>query len=97
MLPVDRAEVRYPDGSVYQVPADGSWAEAPPFGVQCVVYYHVPDPSGLQRRTYDGGEDVYVWRGEQSHPDYAGHKMGLWLDHDGFYRVQDMSRTRPEA
>ena len=96
MLPVEGWRIVYPDGSTF-TNEDGTWAEAPPFGVQCVVYFHVPDPDGLQRTTADDGRDVYVWCGEQSHPDYAGHKMGLWSDHDGFYRVQDLSRTRPEV
>lgn len=97
MLPIESARIYYPDGSVYRIPADGTWAEAPAFGVQAVVYYLVSEPDRLRRTTADDGRDVYVWCGEQSHPDYAGHKMGLWSDHDGFYRVQGLSRTRPEV
>lgn len=93
MLPIERADIIYPDGSRYRIPEDGTWAEAPPFGVQAVVYVHVPDPDKLQRITKDGGSDnghVYEWLGEDSHPDYAGLKMGLWMDRSGYYRVCDL-------
>jgi hypothetical protein len=88
MLPIQRAVIIYPDGSRYRIPDDGTWAEAPPFGVQAVVYY---DTDG--RITKDGGWDdghVYEWLGEDAHPDYAGLKMGLWMDRVGYYRVVDL-------
>jgi hypothetical protein len=88
LLPIAKAAIIYPDGSRYQIPDDGTWAEAPSFGVQCVVYYHA---DGLV--TKDGGSNdghVYEWLGEDSHPDYAGLKMGLWMDRDGYYRVADL-------
>lgn len=102
MLAIERAEIRYADKSTYRIPEDGTWAEAPPFGVQCVVYYHVAEPDKLTRKTVDGGEDlgdIYVWLGEDTHPDYRGWKMGLWMDRDGYYRIYDLARrsVAPEA
>lgn len=97
MLPIAKAVITYPDQSTYTIPDDGTWAEAPPFGVECVVYYLVSEPDKLQTQTVDGGEengDIYIWLGENSHPDYAGHKMGMWMDHDGYYRIYDLARRR---
>lgn len=88
MLPIEKAVITYPDGSTYTIPDDGTWAEAPPFGVQAVVYYHVPRPERLDIDyvTEDAGSDVYWWQGEG---EQKSHKMGLWMDSDGFYRVMD--------
>lgn len=104
MLPIRAWRIFYADGSSFDSTM-GTWAEAPPFGVQAVVYYHA-DPY----KTVDGGRnshdrpgpnegDVYVWLGEDTHPDYAGMKMGLWMDREGFYRVQRlaMESTAPEV
>ena len=79
MLPIIGADIHYPDGSVYRIPDNGTWAEAPPFGVQCIVYYH---DDGL--KTLSSGKDVYTWEGE-----YDGHdiKIGLFMDLDGFNRI----------
>jgi hypothetical protein len=101
VLPVESWRVRYADGSTFSS-EDGTWAEAPPFGVQCVVYYHVPDPARLQRITKSGGSDdgqVYVWLGEETGSEYEGIKMGLWMDGEGYYRIADLAsrRTRPEV
>lgn len=96
MLGVKSWRIHYADGSTF-TSSDGTWAEAPPFGVQCVVYYHTDD-----RITLDGGSrngHVYMWRGEDTHPDYQGLKMGLWMDRDGYYRVCDLETLtiRPEV
>lgn len=96
MLPIESWRIVYVDGSSF-TSKDGTWAEAPPFGVSAVVYYHVPP-----YKTLDGGRnngDVYVWLGEDSHPDYAGIKMGLWTDRETHYRVQDLAfqSTAPEV
>jgi hypothetical protein len=101
VLPVKSWRVLYADGSAFSS-EDGTWAEAPPFGVQCVVCYHVPDPAKLQRITKDGGSDngdVYVWPGEETGPEYEGIKMGLWTDGESYYRVADLAsrRTVPEV
>lgn len=84
MLPVKSWRIIYEDGSEF-TSKDGSWAEAPPFGVQCVVYYDVD----ADRLTVDGGEDdghIYTYEGEQ------GVKMGLWMDTEGYYRLYDLAR-----
>lgn len=96
MLPIKAWRIFYADGSSFSS-EDGSWAEAPPFGVQCVVYYHLPP-----YKTLDGGYnngDVYTWQGKDSHSDYEGIKMGLWMDREGAYRVQTLAlqSTSPEA
>ena len=96
MLPIKSWRVYYADGSEF-TSNDGTWAEAPPFGVQCVVYYHVPDPVKLQRITKSGGSDdghVFVWLGEETGPEYEGIKMGLWMDGEGYYRIADLASRR---
>ena len=85
MLPVASWRVFYADGSTFDS-SQGSWADAPPFGVVCVVYYHLTDKV---RRTLDvqaSDRSVYVYRGEG---DYADIKLGLWMDADGHYRILD--------
>lgn len=82
MLPIKSWRIVYADGSEF-TSEDGSWAEAPPFGVQAVVYYHT------EGKTLDGGEDngnVYRYLGE-GYPEEA--KMGLWMDEAGFHRIMD--------
>lgn len=88
MLPIKSWRIYYADGSTF-TNLDGLWAEAPPFGVQCVVYYHVPDGY----KTIDCGErngDIYYFQGEGV--DYRDIKMGLWMDAEGYYRVYDLAR-----
>jgi hypothetical protein len=92
MLPIKSWRIDYADGSSFSS-EQGTWAEAPPFGVQAVVYYHA---EGL---TVDGGEgngDVYCYLGEGA---YEGIKMGLWMDSEGYYRIADLARrfTEPEV
>ena len=79
MLPIIGADIYYPDGSVYRIPDDGTWAEAPPFGVQCIVWYHV---EGL--KTITSGRDIYYHE-----EDFEGlpQKVGLFMDVDGYYRI----------
>lgn len=98
MLPIKGWRVYYADGSAFSS-EDGTWAEAPPFGVQAVIYYHVDG----RHVTNDGGdaagEGIFVYQGDELGPPYEGVKMGLWLDRDGYYRVADLARlsTWPEA
>jgi hypothetical protein len=74
--------VFYADGSTF-TSEQGSWAEAPPFGVQAVVYYHVPAGTTLQMDS-----DVYCWLGQEA----GGQpwKMGLFVDDDAYWRVHDL-------
>jgi len=96
MLPIKSWRILYADGSEF-TSLDGTWAEAPPFGVQCVVYYHEPPFKTLGSGGPEGND--YVWQGDDTHPDYAGLKMGLWMDREGFYRIQDLAlqSTAPEV
>ncbi len=96
MLPIKSWAIYYADGSTF-TSEDGTWAEAPPFGVQAVIYYHVPP-----YKTIDGGYnsgDIYTFQGEDAHPEYEGIKMGLWVDRDTHYRIQDLAfqSTSPEV
>jgi hypothetical protein len=88
MLPIKAWTIYYADGSKF-TSQDGTWAEAPPFGVQAVVYYHV---DGVD---FNMDRDVYYYRGEE-----AGGKpwkMGLFTDGESYWRVQDlvMKETTP--
>lgn len=87
MLPIKSWRVYYADGSTFDSTM-GAWAEAPPFGVQCVVYYH--EPSGV---TFDqGGNDISIY-------EYLGQaegtsepvKMGLWTDGESYWRVHNLA------
>jgi hypothetical protein len=90
VLPVRSWRVHYADGSTFSS-ADGTWAEVPPFGVQCVVYYHVPPYVTLQ--VEDGDPSVYRYEGPEG---YEGPKMGLWMDTEGHYRIVDAAgRSEP--
>jgi hypothetical protein len=74
--------VFYADGSTFGS-SQGSWAEAPPFGVQAVVYYHVPEGTTLQM-----DNDVYYYLGLEA----GGQpwKMGLFVDDGTYWRVHDL-------
>lgn len=87
MLPIRAWRVFYADGSTFDS-TQGTWAQAPPFGVQAVVYYEDPPNKGLAV-----GQDVYTLEGED------GRKIGLFMDDEGFYRIQDAAAasTMPPA
>lgn len=85
MLPIKAWRIYYADGSTF-TSNDGAWADAPPFGVQCVVYYHVPPYKTLDVQPVD--ESVYEWRGEGELSDY---KLGLWMDSEGYHRIMDLA------
>lgn len=85
MLAIKSWRIYYADGSTFSS-NDGSWAEAPPFGVQCVVYYHVGNFKTLDVKAVD--DSVYQYLGEA---DYEEVKMGLWMDTEGFYRIIDLA------
>jgi hypothetical protein len=88
MLPIKSWRVYYADGSTFDSTM-GSWAEAPPFGVQAVVYYHAPEGVTVQ----EVGDDVSIYEyiglpeGSDEHA-----KMGLWTDGESYWRVHDRVR-----
>ena len=83
MLPIKSWRIHYADGSTFDSTM-GTWAEAPPFGVQCVVYYHEPPFKTLQVEAND--ESIYSYLGAEG---YEGMKFGLWMDTEGYYRILD--------
>jgi hypothetical protein len=85
VLPIKSWRIYYADESYFDS-SMGTWAEAPPFGVQCVVWYHEPPYKTLYRG--EPGNDVYVFHGEG---DYEGLKMGMWMDSDGLHRIHDLA------
>ena len=99
MLKVDRWVVYYADGSTF-TSEQGTWAEAPPFGVFAVVYY---DPEG-RKLTDRQGKDVSIYQFPGDKPthvvDVEGTpvgmdidvKMGLWTDNESYWRVHDYHR-----
>jgi hypothetical protein len=85
MLPIKSWRITYADGSTFSS-LDGTWAEAPAFGVQCIVYYHVDPYKTIQIEGNDSS--IYTYMGEGSN---EGIKMGLWMDDEGFYRIIKMA------
>lgn len=85
MLPIKSWRIYYADGSTFSS-EEGTWAEAPAFGVQCVVYYHAPPYKTFQIEGND--RSIYEYIGEGVN---EGIKMGLWMDDEGFYRIVDMA------
>ena len=110
MLPIRAWRVFYADGSTFDS-TQGSWAQAPPFGVQVVVWYHDPP-----YKTVDLGHSLFFFEAnpqprtlERCPQLAAGNcplnaetnppKMGLFMDEEGLYRIQDlaMRSTMPEV
>ncbi len=100
MLPVDRWIVYYGDGSTFSS-ADGSWAEAPPFGVFAIVYYRV-GPKGVSRLVQMEQHDRSVFRWPDSLPPPDGAveilgpeatgvpcKYGLWIANGEYFALFD--------
>jgi len=88
MLPIKSWRIYYADGSTF-TNKDGTWAEAPPFGVQCIVWYHDPKPFKTLHAVRED-DSIYVWQGD----DYKDHpevKMGMWMDEEGYYRIHKMA------
>lgn len=83
MLPVERWVIFYADGSQF-CSEQGSWAEAPPFGVHAVVYYHAPEGVTLAQ-----DQDVYGYLGVPLGCDVPV-KMGLYTDGVSYWRVHDL-------
>ena len=93
MMPVERWEVIYGDGSKF-TSDDGTWAEAPAFGVFAVVYY-TPRGKIVQKEQYDNSIYRYL-------PDVEGAvevhgteaaggdvKYGLWVANDQYFALFD--------
>ena len=98
MLPVERWVIFYGDGSTaawgcgdgcdeHTVHVD-SWAKAPAFGVNCVVYYRA-DHVHFQEVGNDAGVVVYEGIAEGA-PQPV--KMPLWTDGESYWRVHDAAR-----
>ena len=87
MLPVERWTVFFADGSTF-TSDQGAWAECPPFGVTCVVYYLPDGKACVDEQGYD--DSIYVYRGDAvgaSEPV----KMGLWTDGESYWRVHNLA------
>jgi len=100
MIPVDRWEVVYGDGSRF-TSSDGTWAEAPPFGVFAVVYHRV-DGTRLVQMEQDH-RSRYEWSEHVPYPDGAVEvegveaggkvvKWGLWVSNDAYFTLTDAIR-----
>lgn len=88
MLPIRAWRIFYADGSEF-TSDDGTWAEAPPFGVIAVVYYHVPKGTTFQEVGRD--DSIYEFIGLPEGTDKHA-KMGLWTDGESYWRVHDLAR-----
>jgi hypothetical protein len=91
MLPVKSWRIFYADGSTFDS-TQGTWAEAPPFGLTAVVWYHDPPP---YKTVETGGvEGVVHYQSDE----FAGTdvKLGLWIDDVGYYRIMDLARRSVE-
>ena len=86
MLPIKSWRIYYADGSTFDSTM-GTWADAPPFGVQCVVYYHVEPHKTIQ--TAGSDYSFYEYLGETEEKQDV--KMGLWMDDEGFYRLLNLA------
>ena len=87
MLPVDRWTVFYADESTF-TSEQGTWAEAPPFGVSMVVYYLVGGRCTVDLKGSDVA--IYTYLGTTAGSDEQ-YKMGLWTDGEQFWRVHDLA------
>lgn len=85
MLPIESWRIFYADGSEFSS-EDGTWAQAPPFGLTCVVYYHAPPYKTIDK---GGVEGLCYFQSEE----FAGTdvKLGLWIDGETHYRVMDLA------
>lgn len=85
MLPIKAWCIFYADESTFSS-EDGTWAEAPPFGLTCVVWYHEPPYKTLDTGGVEGV--VHYQSDEFADTDV---KLGLWIDGDDFYRIMDLA------
>jgi hypothetical protein len=87
MLPVKAWRIFYSDQSTFSS-EDGTWAEAPPFGLQCVVWYHEPPYKTLDS---GGTEGVFYYQSDEFST--TGTKLGLWIDGEDHYRIMDLAHN----
>jgi len=90
MLPIKSWRIHYADGSTFSSD-DGTWAEAPAFGVACIVYYHIPPYKTLQTEA----SGTYIYLGEDIPNEI--HKIGLWMDTEGYYKIISDASSMPEV
>lgn len=97
MVPVDHWAIIYADGSRF-TSSQGTWAEAPAFGVFAVVYYRIDGTRLIQMEQVD--DSRYEWSEFVPKPDgwatiegeeAAGSivKFGLWVSNDEYYKLFD--------
>ena len=97
MIPVKCWTIFYGDGSTFSS-TDGTWAEAPAFGVFAVVYYRVDGTRHIQMEQRDNSR--YVWPDSLPKPtgaieveadEVTGQtvKYGLWVDNDTYFALFD--------
>ena len=97
MIPVARWEIHYGDGSRF-TSDDGTWAEAPAFGVFAIVYYNVDGTKCAQMEQRDDSQ--YRWSEHVPRPEGAVEvhgieagggpvKFGLWVDNDRYFALFD--------
>lgn len=93
MLAVDQWVIHYADGSTFSSD-DGSWAEAPVFGVFAVVYYHPGGYRTVQKEQHDRSIYRYLPHVDgavEVEGDAVGAhvKFGLWVDNDRYFKLFD--------
>lgn len=66
-----------------------SWAEAPPFGVQAIVYYNVDGTKLINAEQHD--DSVYEIR-EGIEAGGQPAKFGLWTDNESYWMVYNAYR-----
>jgi len=98
VLPIERWTVYYEDGSTFSSD-QGSWAEAPSFGVHAVVWYNT---AGVTLDSQGLDDAIHYWIGPKPNdissffgiPQGSSEpvKMGLWTDGESYWRVHDLVR-----
>ena len=86
MIPIKAWRIYYADGSAF-TNNDGTFADAPPFGLQCIVYYSTDGVRLYRDITSGGNEGVFYVEGME------GVKMGMWMDSEGCYRIHEAARN----
>jgi hypothetical protein len=94
MIPVERWTIFYADGSTF-TSADGTWAEAPPFGVFATVYYDISGVKHVRMEQHDNSIYRYL-AGVEGAVEVEGEcvggstvKFGLWIDNDEYLMLFD--------